>query len=159
MFFLKDPITNRFQEINNEVARSQQLQHSNNHVMGVLSEEGEKGPSPTRPDADEIEVAMKQAQNVIISVLGVLIVGLIGMAVFPPARGDSSRGVEIKETLKREIKETLKRWMGVVLIIKNTSKPWMKVARIIKNILVVIVALLIFFWSNFEDLFLAFWEL
>jgi hypothetical protein len=49
--------------------------------------------------------------------------------------------------------------MGVVLIIKNTSKPWMEVARIIKNILVVIVALLLFFWSNFEDLFLAFWEL
>jgi hypothetical protein len=70
VFFLKDATTNRFQEINNEVARSQQLgqldtlsqqiQHSNNHVMGVLSEEGGKGPSPTRPDADEIEVARSQ---------------------------------------------------------------------------------------------------
>ena len=145
-FFLKEATTNRFQEINNEVARSQQLgqldtlsqqlQHSNNHVVGVLSEEGGRGPSPA--DADGVQVAMKQAKNVIIAVLAVLIVGLIGMAVFPPARGDSSRGVEIKEILKR--------WAGVALIIKNTLKPWMEVVRIIKNILVVIVGLLFFLW-------------
>ena len=60
-FFLKEATTNRFQEINNEVARSQQLgqldtlsqqlQHSNNHVTGVLSEEGGRGASPTSPYA------------------------------------------------------------------------------------------------------------
>ena len=142
-FFLKEATTNRFQEINNEVARSQQLgqldtlsqqlQHSNNHVTGVLSEEGGKGASPTRSDADQIEMAMKQAKNVIIAVLAVLIVGLIGVAVFPPARGDSSRGVEIKEILKR--------WAGVALTIKNTLKPWVDVALTIKDTLVVIVGL------------------
>jgi len=148
-FFLKEATTNRFQEINNEVARSQQLgqldtlsqqlQHSNNHVVGVLSEEGGKGPSTTPADADAVQVAMKQAKNVIIAVLAVLIVGLIGMAVFPPARGDSSRGVEIKEILKR--------WAGAALTIKNTLKPWVEVVRIIKNILVVIVGLFFFFWA------------
>lgn len=140
-FFLKEATTNRFQEINNEVARSQQLgqldtlsqqlQYSNNHVMGVLSEEGGRGPSPA--EADGVQVAMKQAKNVIIVVLAVLIVGLIGVAVFPPARGDSSRGVEIKEILKR--------WAGVALTIKNTLKPWVDVALTIKDTLVVIVGL------------------
>jgi hypothetical protein len=146
-FFLKDPI----QEFNNELARSQQLlQHSNNHnIMGVLSEEGEKGPSPTRPDADEIEVTMKQGQNVIIPVLGILIVGLMGMGVFPPASGDSSRGVEIKNTSKL--------WMGVVLIIKNTSKLWMEVPRIIKNILIGFVGVILFLYEFFHlpSLFMA----
>ena len=70
-FFLKEATTNRFQEINNEVARSQQLgqldtlsqqlQHSNNHVVGVLSEEGGRGPSPA--DADGVQVAQKLQQR------------------------------------------------------------------------------------------------
>ena len=152
MFFLS-------QQLGQLDTLSQQLQHSNNHVTGVLSEEGGKGPSTTPADADAVQVAtkqlheattnrfqeinnevarsqqlgMKQTKNVIIAVLAVLIVGLIGMGVFPPARGDSSRGVEIKEILKR--------WAGVALTIKNTLKPWVDVALTIKDTLVVIVGL------------------
>ena len=110
-FFLKEATTNRFQEINNEVARShqlgqldtlsQQLQHSNNHVTGVLSEEGGKGPSPTPADADAQGIP-KQAQNVIIAVLAFLIVGLIGMAVVPPARGDCERSEAIQKCPARK---------------------------------------------------------
>jgi hypothetical protein len=53
MFFLS-------QQLGQLDTLSQQLQHSNNHVVGLLSEEGGKGPSTTPADADAVQVATKQ---------------------------------------------------------------------------------------------------
>jgi cation transport ATPase len=174
VFFLKDATTNRFQEINNEVARSQQLgqldtlsqqiQHSNNHVMGVLSEEGGKGPSLMRPDADEREVATKQMQEATRNRFQE-----INNEVQEARDQAAKEAREAQQDLKRRMDAAIIAVLVVLIVgligmavvpyfrddpsrgvaIKKTFHQLMVFARIIKNSLVVIVGLFFFFGTVF----------
>jgi cation transport ATPase len=140
---------------------SQQLQHRNNHVTGVLSEEGGKGPSPTRPDADQIEVATKQMHEATKNPFQEI------NNQEQEAREQEAREQEVQEGRAFEAHLALKNRrasaiivplvvmivglivMAVFLYIRERLKRLMGVALIIKNILVIIVGLYFTNGANF----------
>jgi cation transport ATPase len=143
---------------------SQQLQHRNNHVTGVLSEEGGKGPSPTRPDADQIEVATKQMQEATRNRFQE-----INNEVQEARDQAAKEAREAQQDLKKRRDAAIIAVLVVLIVgligmavvpyfrddpsrgvaIKKTFHQLMVFARIIKNSLVVIVGLFFFFWTVF----------
>jgi cation transport ATPase len=145
---------------------SQQLQHRNNHVTGVLSEEGGKGPSPTRPDADQIEVATKQMQEATRNRFQE-----INNEVQEARDQAAKEAREAQQDLKKRRDAAIIAVLVVLIVgligmavvpyfrddpsrgvaIKKTFHQLMVFARIIKNSLVVIVGLFFFFWTFFAS--------